>query len=76
MKKTPKIMVGGVYVALMPDRAEKLNPEVLYFKGCSKILDEVQPDYSIDYLTDKKFDNISYIYTSRGCVNRCPYCSA
>lgn len=70
------IIVGGVYVALLPQHAEKEHPQAHYFIGCSKVLDFCVPDYTLDYGLEDKWNQISYIYTSRGCANKCEYCSA
>jgi len=71
-----KILVGGTYATLMPKHLEKLYPQVHIFKGCSRILDECAPDYTLDFNLEDKWNDISYIYTSRGCPNKCQYCSA
>lgn len=71
-----KILVGGTYVTLMPKHLAELYPQVYIYTGCSRILDECAPDYTLDYNLEKKWDDISYIYTSRGCPNHCQYCSA
>jgi hypothetical protein len=70
-----KIMVGGVYASLMPEHLEKAFPNVYIFRGCSTVIDEYTPDYTIDYLLEDKWKNISNIYTTRGCPNNCKYCT-
>jgi len=68
-----KIFVGGVFASLNPEIIEK-RTGIKPFIGYSKELDLLPPDYSL-IKTDSKWDDFSYVFTSRGCVNHCPYCA-
>lgn len=70
--QTP-IILGGVAASLLKDTFNGLADEV--FKGCDKELDETVPDYSIDWQVEEPWDTFSFLFTSRGCPNRCAYCS-
>jgi len=68
-----KIQVGGIMASLMPEYIERetgVNP----FTGYSKELDSLKPDYDL-IKTGTKWDDFSFVFTSRGCVNNCPYCA-
>lgn len=71
----PKVVVGGVFASLMPDVIQNRFPKVDIFVGYSKTLDQVKPDYSIDWGIDEKWQKFSFAFTSRGCPNRCAYCA-
>ncbi len=68
-----KITVGGIFASLNPVLVEK-RTGIKPFTGYSKELDLLPPDYSL-MKTDSKWDDYSYVFTSRGCVNTCPYCA-
>ncbi|MBE3135974.1 MAG: cobalamin-binding domain-containing protein [Thermoplasmata archaeon] len=85
--RNEKIYVGGVAATLLSDNYLKdveintirglLNAEgKIGLKGDSKI-DKMIPDYSILDEIDYKYPtNNAYIgYTTRGCVNKCPFCA-
>jgi hypothetical protein len=70
------IIVGGVYASLMPNHILKQFPDITIIRGCSEELDQCVPDYSIDWqVEDAKWNKFSYVFTSRGCPNRCAYCA-
>ncbi len=73
--KNVPMVVGGIYASLMPDDIKGRFPTVEVFKGYSRILDSYVPDYEIDWGVDKAWDSFSYVFTTRGCPNRCPYCA-
>lgn len=73
--RSPVVMVGGVFASLMPEEIMRRFPKAKIFVGYSKWLDMEKPDYSIDWGVDKKWANYSYVFTSRGCPNRCAYCA-
>lgn len=70
------ILVGGVLATLAPSllELEKVK-RVFLFQGTSKTLDQVGPDYSIDWQLEPKMNAYSYLFTSRGCANKCAYCA-
>lgn len=75
------IIVGGIYASLMPEHltvelSKGLIPkQISIFKGTSKILDSYPPDYSIDWQLEKDWDKFSFVFTTRGCPNKCGYCA-
>jgi len=68
------VIVGGVFATLMPEQFEKFG-NVFVFKGYSKILDSQAPDKSMMIPRNNKWDGFSWVFTSRGCPNRCAYCA-
>jgi len=65
--------VGGIMASLMPEYIKKMTG-IDSFIGYSKELDMIKPDYDL-IKTGTKWDEYSYVFTSRGCVNQCPYCA-
>ncbi len=74
-KTNATVIVGGIYASLMPDTIAKNYPKVKVFKGYSKVLDRTPPDYSIDWGIEEPWDTFSYVFTTRGCPNKCAYCA-
>jgi len=84
-KKTP-IIIGGVYATLLPNdihnkfispfikSSEEINIKV--FKGYSPELDKCIPDYSLEWQLEEPWNEFSFVFTSRGCPNKCSYCAA
>lgn len=70
-----RIILGGVCASLISKELDKEFPDVHIFKGYSKALDQCIPDYTIDCMVEDPWDQFSYTFTSRGCVNRCGYCA-
>lgn len=68
------IVIGGSITTTLYSKLKADFPDVLLFKGCSKILDSYMMDYSIDYKVEKKWKDFAFVYTSRSCANNCPYC--
>ena len=75
-KDTP-IIIGGVFASLMPEHivnAADTN-NIRIFTGCSNFLDQYPIDYSIDWKLYGEWRNFSYIFTTRGCPNKCGFCA-
>jgi len=70
-----KIVVGGVYASLEAKKILGFSERVSLFHGYSKWLDSIKPDYSINWYVKKPWDNFSYLFTTRGCKNKCSYCA-
>lgn len=70
-----KVIIGGIYASLMPEHIKKKFPNVEIFQGYSQELDLCSPDYSINWDVDEKWEKFSFVFTTRGCPNRCPYCA-
>ena len=67
------ILLGGIAASLLNGRFDTLADCV--FKGCDETLDSTVPDYSIDWQVEDPWDKFAYLFTARGCPNRCPYCA-
>jgi hypothetical protein len=68
-----RIIAGGIFASLMPDYLiKKTNIDI--FVGCSDILDNCLPDYSLNYEIGGFFENAMILFTTRGCPNKCSYC--
>ena len=75
-KNTP-ILIGGVFASLMPEYIINAvdTDNIRIFTGCSKFLDKYSIDYSIDWKVKGEWKNFSYIFTTRGCPNKCGFCA-
>jgi len=70
-----EITVGGIYASLMPNKIIKEFSNINVQIGLNKNADHLMPDYSILSSVEKWNDwDGSIIFTSRGCVNKCPFC--
>ena len=74
LEKQVPIVLGGIYASLMTKHAAE-NTKANIFKGYSKVLDQTPPDYTMDWTLDKPWDKFSFVFTSRGCPNKCGYCA-
>jgi len=68
-----EIQIGGIFASLMPDYVEE-QTGIKPFLGYSKELDSLKPDYDLIKRGDK-YDDYSFVFTTRGCPNKCPYCA-
>ncbi len=86
VKKQQNLMVGGVLASIQPKEIETatgIKPHVGILhagdldKGNTQNIDELELDYSILDEIDYRYPmaNAYYRYTTRGCVNRCPFCA-
>lgn len=66
------LLIGGVMASMMPEKFTPLQNSHI-FRGYSKTLDYYKPDYNL-LVRNTSFDDFSYVFTSRGCANKCPYC--
>ncbi len=64
-----KIIVGGAFPSNMPEWFEQF-PYVEIHHGLSEEIESLPPKYSID-----KENKKIITYASRGCVNKCGYCT-
>ncbi len=70
------ILVGGVYASLMPkDLKKRIDGRAELFLGYSPTLDQLVPDYSPNWGLEDPWNDFSFTFTSRGCPNKCAYCS-
>ena len=67
------IQVGGVLASMMPEYVEE-QTGIKPFVGYVKELETLRPDYDL-IKTGTKWDEYSYVFTSRGCVNHCSFCA-
>lgn len=68
------ILLGGVYATLMKNQILS-SKDIMLFPGYSRELDMHMPDYNIDWGLEKPWDDFAFIFTSRGCPNKCSYCA-
>jgi hypothetical protein len=69
--KRAEIVVGGIYATLCEDHLrEHFGDQIRIHKGLYKEVEDILPDYSLfpDW-------NASIVFSSRGCIRRCPFCS-
>jgi len=64
------IIAGGIFASLMPKEFDKFE-HVDVFHGYSKVLDMQIPDKEIMSKVDEKWGDFSWVFTTRGCPNRC-----
>jgi hypothetical protein len=69
------VVIGGIYASLMSNHILEKFPDVLLFKGYSPELDGTAPDYWTDWGEEEPWWDFSYVFTTRGCPNRCAYCA-
>jgi len=70
-----EIEVGGIYATLMPDHIKSTFPFVKVFKGLHPQAENYVPAYDILKKVDKWKDwNKSILFSSRGCIRKCPFC--
>ncbi len=68
------IILGGVFASLCAKKIEEQFPNIHIFTGYSKTLDRCVPDYRIDWMIDEKWMDFCFVFITRGCPNKCPYC--
>ena len=69
------ILLGGVFASLMTSPIHRRYPDISIFKGYSKELDQCVPNYNIDASLEEPWTKFSFVFTSRGCPNKCAYCA-
>ncbi len=70
-----EIRVGGIYATLMPDHIKNKFPYVHIFSGLHLKAENYIPAYDIlDWVDRWKGWNRSIVFTSRGCIRKCPFC--
>lgn len=69
--KKARIVVGGIYATLCPEHLKgRFNNSIEIHQGLVDEVEELLPDYSLvpDW-------NASILFSSRGCIRKCPFCS-
>jgi hypothetical protein len=69
--KNSEILVGGIYASILPDHIYK-NTGIRPYLGCIPEVDECTPDYTL--FPREKFNETSFVITSRGCGRNCKFC--
>ncbi len=70
-----KIVVGGIYATLMPKNIEFRFPYARVHQGLHLGAEGLLPSYDILKWVDKWKDwNKSIVFTTRGCIRKCPFC--
>ncbi|MEW6102362.1 MAG: hypothetical protein AB1630_00860 [bacterium] len=69
--KKAKITVGGIYATLCGDHLkEAFGDRIRIHKGLCEEAEDILPDYSL--VPEWK---ASIVFSSRGCIRNCPFCS-
>jgi hypothetical protein len=69
--KKARIIVGGIYATLCPDHLkEKFKKTIEIHQGLMEKIENILPDYSL-----VPFWNASILFSSRGCIRKCRFCS-
>jgi pyruvate-formate lyase-activating enzyme len=64
-------MVGGIYATLCPEHLrKKFKNRIEIHRGLMEKVEDVLPDYSL-----VPYWNASIVFSSRGCINKCRFCS-
>jgi len=70
-----EISVGGIYATLMPDHIIKSFPFVRVHMGLVEEAETMLPAYYLLKQVDKWKDwKKSIVFTTRGCIRKCPFC--
>jgi hypothetical protein len=75
--KNVKILIGGIHATLLKQKVDSVfcGDKIFVYQGLSPRLDDCLPDYSIDWKSDPMWDDYGFVFTSRGCPNKCGYCA-
>jgi hypothetical protein len=69
------IYVGGIYATLMPENIKKSFPYVNIYSGLHPEAENLLPAYHLLKQVQKWKDwDSSIVFTSRGCIRKCPFC--
>lgn len=70
-----KIKVGGIYASILPENIKKSFPFVEIQHGINQNAEKYMPAYDIlDNVEKWKDWKKSILFTSRGCIRKCPFC--
>lgn len=70
-----QINVGGIYATLMPSNLKKNFPYVNIHEGILPEAENVLPSYYLLKHVEKWKDwKKSIVFTTRGCIRKCPFC--
>lgn len=70
-----EIVVGGIYATLMPENILSNFPYVKVHKGLHEKAENLLPSYDLLRDVEKwKNWNSSILFSSRGCIRKCPFC--
>ena len=69
--KKSRIIVGGIYATLCPEHLrERFGNRIEIYQGLMEKVENLLPDYSL-----VPFWNASILFSSRGCIRKCRFCS-
>ena len=69
------IYVGGIYATLMPENIMRSFPYVTIHSGLHPEAENMPPAYHLLKQVSKWKDwDKSIVFTSRGCIRKCPFC--
>ncbi len=67
--------VGGIYASMMPNRIRSFYPFIKVHIGLYNAAEQYLPAYDIlKDITKWKSWDASILFTSRGCIRKCPFC--
>jgi hypothetical protein len=70
-----RMIVGGLYASIMPDRLRKVYPFIEVHVGLFEESEQYIPSYDLLKNVDKWKDwKKTILFTSRGCIRKCPFC--
>ena len=73
-----KVTVGGVFPSLNAEWFDKWNGAVNVHKGLCPEIEDIAPKYDVNILSEDENPyprNKIVLYSSRGCPNKCRFCS-
>lgn len=70
-----EIIVGGIYATLMSEHIKTNFPNICIYTGLFKEAEDLLPAYHLLKQVEKWKDwDKSILFTSRGCIRKCPFC--
>lgn len=72
--ETP-IYLGGIAATLLKKQFNQSYPMINIFPGYSKYLETAPTDYLTNWYIKGKWQDFSFVFTTRGCPNSCGYCA-
>lgn len=67
--------IGGIYASMMSKRVNSFYPFIKVHKGLHDAAEQYLPAYDLLMDSEKWKDwDASILFTSRGCIRKCPFC--
>jgi hypothetical protein len=75
MHPNTPVIIGGILATMGAKKINSRFPNIGIFRGISPEIDSRVADYSKNWeLEGHKYDDCCWVFTQRGCVNKCGYC--